>query len=81
KKDVDTFDVMEDKRIQCFVGSDSAYNNLKLIKHNPVKKILTIKDREYIFSDLENVIPVYLQDAIWNMIITRWKVYEDLQNM
>ena len=81
KGDVDAFDVMEDKRIQCFVGSASAYDNLKLIKHNPVNNKLTNKDREYIFFGLENVLPVYLQDAIWNMIITRWKVYEDLQNL
>ena len=63
------------------MGSASAYDNLKLIKHNPVNNKLTNKDREYIFFGLENVLPVYLQDAIWNMIITRWKVYEDLQNL
>ena len=80
KEEVRNYDVMEDKRIQCFVGSDSAKENLNLIKRNPVNRMLSTKDREYLFYNMDDVIPEYLQDAIWDMIIKRWKAYEDMQN-
>ena len=80
KEDVRNYDTMDDKRIQCFVGSDSVKENLKLIKRNPVKRGLSTKDREYLFYNMDDVIPDYLQEAIWNMIIKRWKAYENMQN-
>jgi hypothetical protein len=80
REDVAAFDVMEDRRIQCFVGSGSAQENLQLIRGNPVKRPLKKEDRAYLLDGLDEVIPMYLLDAIWEMIWKRWVAYEDLSN-
>lgn len=76
--DYKDIDVMEDKRVQCFVGSNSAIENLNLIpvEKLPVFKALKETDRELLFEDLDGVISIELQDKIWEMIFTRWKYYE-----
>ena len=74
--------VLADKPVQSFVGSRSAYENLKLIpkeKHpnlNPLRET----DKEYLMKDLDIVLSDAWQDKIWEMIFTRWRVYEDLRN-
>lgn len=74
------FDVMADQQVQCFVGSRSAQENLKLIpadrmpKLNPLKK----SDRAILLEGLDGVIFDKLQDKIWDMIWKRWCYYEDL---
>ncbi len=80
-EDVSKYDVMEDRRIQCFVGGDSAYDNLKLIRKKPIINALKPKDKEYLLHGLEDIIPKYLYEAIWKMIWERWKVYEGMQDL
>lgn len=74
------FDVMQDRRIQCFVGSGSALENLKLIPPDalPSLNLLKESDRETIMSGLDSVLPQPWLDKIWDMIDRRWKFYEDL---
>ena len=79
---LEKFDVMEDKPVQCYVGSRSAYENLKLI---PVEKLPRINqlmesDREIIFNGLDDVLPANYQNKIWDMIWKRWCYYEDFCN-
>ena len=78
-KDVESFDIFEDKRCQNFIGTYSCSDNLKLIKG---KKVFNAKlkpsDKEYIFYGLENVISDVFIDKIWNMIYERYKIYENL---
>lgn len=80
EKSLASIDVLEDKPIQCFVGSRSSYENLKLIPIDKYPKINRLKDtdRELLFDDLENVINQTHQDKIWEMITERWKIYEDI---
>ena len=80
--DLDEIDVMEDKRIQCFVGGNSATDNLKLIPRDklPMLNPLVAGDKENIFQDLKDIISQELQDKIWQMLFTRWKYYEDFCN-
>lgn len=80
EKSLQNIDVLEDKPVQCFVGSHSAYENLKLIPTNKYPKINRLKDtdRDLLFEDLENVISQTHQDKIWEMITERWKIYEDI---
>lgn len=75
-------DVLEDKKVQCFVGSNSAMENLKLIPREklPVFHTLQEKDKEFLFEDLDGVISQELQDKIWEMVFARWKYYEDFCN-
>lgn len=76
---VETFDVMKDRPIQCFVGSRSAQENLSLIPAEAIPVMSTLKesDREIIMDGLDSVLPELWLDKIWNMIYRRWKFYED----
>lgn len=73
-------DVMEDKPVQCFVGTKSARTNLELIPENrhPLLQPLKDQDRVILFDGLETVLPPVWQDKIWEMIWKRWCGYEDL---
>ena len=79
EEDVAKLDVMEDKPVQCFVGSRSVKDNLELIPHKIRPKIQVLKetDKEILFKDLEDVLPNAFQEKIWEMIWKRWKYYED----
>ena len=75
-----SFDIMEDKRCNNFIGGYSCYDNLKLIQ-NPSKVFegsLRQQDRQKIFEDLEDILSGAHMDKIWNMIYERYKVYENL---
>ena len=73
-------DPMADKRIQSFIGSNSARENLNLIPNGisafPGK--LRETDREELFADLEQAISETYLDRIWEMIWRRWQVYESI---
>ena len=73
------FDVMADQQVQCFVGSRSAQENLKLIPADRMPKLNPLKesDRAILLEDLDGVISDKLQDKIWDMIWKRWCYYED----
>ena len=75
-------DVMEDKPIQCFVGSKSAKENLSLIPKGKEPKMHALKesDRTILFADLEDIISAELADKIWEMIWKRWNYYEAFCN-
>lgn len=76
------FDIMEDRRIQCFVGSQSAWENLKLIPKNALRNIHPLKetDRDELFRDMNGILPQVWFNKIWEMIWKRWSTYEDLFN-
>ena len=82
EKAVRAFDVMQDRPIQCFVGSRSAQENLKLIPvpEQPMLKSLKSSDREHILGGLDGVLPQFTQDKIWKMIEQRWRYYENFCN-
>ena len=76
------FDVMEDRRVQSFVGSNSTFDNVKTVPKTYLKKLptLTQKDGEHLFGGLEGVISKEHMDKIWEMIWGRWKELEDIRN-
>ena len=80
--EVNKVDVLDDKPVQCFVGTRSAYENLKLIPINehPVINHLNKDDKTILFEDLDDALPKTWQDKIWEMIWKRWCVYENLCN-
>ena len=75
-------DVMEDKPIQCFVGTHSARENLNLIPagHEPLFHPLKESDRAMILDGLNQVLPQEYLNTIWKMIWGRWQYYEDFCN-
>ncbi len=67
-----------DKPVQCFVGSRSSWENLKLIPKNkrPRLNALTEADRSMIMNGLDDALPQPWQDKIWEMLRRRWLAYE-----
>ena len=74
-----SIDVLADRPIQCFVGSHSAFDNLKLIPRQQFPKINCLKetDQDILFKDLEQALPKAWQLKIWEMIWKRWQFYEN----
>ena len=74
------FDVLEDRRVQSFVASQSVWENLKLIPRGALSHIHSLReaDRDDLFRDLDGVLPEAWFDKMWEMIWKRWCIYEDL---
>jgi len=81
-RQVEAFDVMEDKLCNNFIGSRSTWENLKLIpaEKRPALNPLRESDREILMEGLDGIISGVLQDKIWEMIWKRWCAYEDFCN-
>lgn len=75
-------DVLADKPVQCFVGSRSAWENLKLIPSDrfPQLNPLHEHDRNSLLEGLSEALEPQWLDKIWEMIWKRWQVYESLCN-
>ena len=82
EEDLVGVDVMEDKPVQCFVGSRSTQRNLELIPKDKLPQINSLKeqDREYLFEGLEHIMSKSRQDKIWEMLWKRWQYYESFCN-
>ena len=81
-EDIQKTDVMEDKPVQCFVGGNSAKDNLELIPcdHMPRFHSLCPADKLFILEGLDKVLPKEYLDKIWEMIRRRWEYYESFCN-
>ena len=75
-------DVMADKPVQCFVGSRSSWENLRLIPRDqrPSLHPLAENDRAVLLEGLSEALDQQWLDRIWEMIWKRWQAYEDLCN-
>ena len=75
-------DVMADKPVQCFVGSRSSWENLRLIprERRPPLHPLAENDRAILLEGLSEALDQQWLDRIWEMIWKRWQAYEDLCN-
>ena len=75
-------DVMADKPVQCFVGSRSSWENLRLIPRDqrPPLHPLAENDRADLLEGLSEALDQQWLDRIWEMIWKRWQAYEDLCN-
>lgn len=74
------FDVLSDLPVQSYVGGRSAYENLMIIPKDerPDFRRLEERDREVIMDGLGDALPEGFCDRIWEMIWSRWCVYESL---
>lgn len=80
--DADKFDVLEDKRVQCFVGSNSLYENLKLIPKDklPIFKIPSKNEFEKIFDGIDKILYPKLLNKIKELLWERLVYYENFCN-
>lgn len=79
-KEIEAYDVMEDKPVNSFLGSRSAAENLRLIPQDKLPKLNPLKQshKKVLLDGLDEVIPGNLRDKIWDMIWKRWCYYEDV---
>ena len=79
-EDVHKFDILEDRKCQNFIGGYSCFENLALISEK--KKVfgnkLNLSDKKIIFEGLDSVLSPILVTKIWDMIYSRYKIYEKL---
>ena len=80
EEEINQFDVMKDRAVQCFVGSRSAQQNLVLIPKDEILALNPLQHthKAYLLEGLDGIIPQSLQNKIWDMIWQRWKYYENL---
>ncbi len=80
KESLQKTDVLADKPIQCFVGSNSAVKNLELIPKGKFPALHPLKksDQHILMDGLEAALPSEWLDTIWKMIWGRWCIYADL---
>ena len=76
------FDAMRDVRVQCFVGTHSAEENLGLIPKDafPSLRPLYETDRGALFDGLEAASLPEWRDAVWSLIWQRWCRLEAIRN-
>ena len=81
-EDAADVDVMEDKRVNNYIGSRSTWDNLKLIPADRMPELKPLKesDRQRIMKDLDGILSPVMQEKIWEMIWKRWCAYEDFCN-
>lgn len=77
EKELDAFDPMADKRVQSFLGSNSLFENLKLVPAEYIKSTPALKpsDREYILNGMEEILKKPFLDKIWEIL---WRRFEYL---
>ncbi|MBR0171561.1 MAG: hypothetical protein IJQ21_02080 [Lachnospiraceae bacterium] len=80
--DLKGIDVMEDKKIQSFVGADSARENLKLVSRRSLKKLPSLKKNAFsgLFEGLEDALSRKHFGVIRRMLEKRWETVENLRH-
>ena len=80
EEEINQFDVMKDRAVQCFVGSRSAQQNLMLIPKDEILALNPLQHthKAYLLEGLDGIISQSLQNKIWDMIWQRWEYYENL---
>ena len=77
--EITSYNIMEDKPTNNFIGSRSTKENLNLIPPDKLPDISRLQEchKSYLLADLDQIIPNMLLDRIWEMIWKRWCYYED----
>ncbi len=78
-EEIKAFDIMGDIKCNNFIGSRSNYENLKLLGSKKVfRNKLQDSDKLFIMDGLNDVISRLHRDRLWNMIMERYRYYENL---
>ena len=73
-KELKKFDVMEDRRVQAFIGSGSTLDNLKYVPKKVLRGLPKLQDEDFdrLFDDLDGILQKDYRDKIRDMIRRRW---------
>ncbi|MBO4818909.1 MAG: hypothetical protein J5528_02115 [Firmicutes bacterium] len=71
------FEPLSDVRSNNFIGTGSLKKNLEMIGEFPDVDPVFDNSREELFAGLDKVLPEYHLDKMWQIIIERWRYYEN----
>ena len=77
--DLDTFDPMDDRPVNCFIGTKRLGLNLELIDKKIEFAALSESDRDRLFAGLRGLLPGRYFDVIWEIIWKRWQDVKKLR--
>ena len=79
-KEAKSFDIMEDRKCQNFIGGFSTRENLKMLsgRKDLLARKLKKADKQYLFDGLDDILSQVFIEKIWDMIFERYKIYENL---
>ena len=81
KASLDAFDVMNDIKVQSFIGGNSAFRNLDLVPKDFLKKLPDItKSIDDLFIGLDGILDKVYCEKIKEMILRRWNYLDSLRN-
>lgn len=82
EKMIESTDVMYDFPVNNYIGAKSLEYNLSLLPKDADLQItpLTLKDKEYILKDIEQILSKTHIEKIWEMIWKRWCRFEEIRN-
>ena len=78
ERDLDTFDVMEDRPVNSFIGTKRLERNLELIEKKAILAELRESDEHKLFAGLHGVLPDRYFAVIWEIIWRRWQYVKKL---
>ena len=76
------YEGIEDKPVQCFLGSCSSARNLELIPADQYPKVHPLQKRHKteLLDGLDGIMPSCFGEKVWDMLWKRWESYEDFCN-
>ncbi len=80
--ELQVFDVMNDGKVQAFIGTGSVFSNITLVPREYLQNLRTIteKDKKPLFEGLTDVLADVFRDKIFEIIMRRWNYLDDLRN-
>ena len=82
EKEYMNYDPLKDMKVNNYFGFNSLYKNLELIPKKYLFKIkkLNENDKEYLFKDIDEIMPKSWVNAVFNMLNKRIEYYEHFRN-
>ena len=77
---IKSFDPMDDVPANNFIGTRSLEHNLQLMEDIPLVDPITLDSKETLLEGLDDILPDYHLEKMWQIIWNRWKHYEDFCN-
>jgi len=79
-EDIALVNPLDDKPVQCFVGSHSTLDNLKLIPNDKRIQLPEFDEslKKQLFDGLDGVVSGIWIETVWNMLCERARVYESI---
>ena len=78
-----SFDVMDDKRVQAFIGTNSTKDNLSLIPKDYIREFVSSHEiteelRKMLCNKISDIMPLVFCEKTWEMRSGRWKDLESI---